>query len=67
MAKILNCCTIFLQIWKQQKAEAETFGSKSLKLQSIDGLFESRKFYKVKGSSIAKRVPKKYFSYFMQI
>ena len=48
-------------IWKQQKAEA--FGSKSLKLQSIDGLFESKKFEKVKGSNIIKYVQKKYFSY----
>ena len=48
-------------IWKQQKAEA--FGSRSLKLQSIDGLFESKKFEKVKGSNIIKYVQKKYFSY----
>ena len=43
--------------------EAEAFGSRSLKLQSIDGLFESRKFEKVKGSNIVKCVQKKYFSY----
>ena len=40
-------------LWKQKR----------LKLQSIDGLFESRKFEKVKGSNIVKRVLKKYFSY----
>ena len=44
MANILNFRAIFLQFWKQQKAEAETFGSRSLKLQSIDGLFKLRKF-----------------------
>ena len=43
--------------------EAEAFGSRSLKLQSIDGLFESRKFEKVKGSNIVKCVQKKYFSH----
>ena len=48
MANILNWRAIFLQIWKQYKAEAEAFGTKSLKLQCIDGLFESRKFEKVK-------------------
>ena len=35
--------------------------TRSLKLQSIDGLFESRKFGKVKGSNIVKCVQKKYF------
>ena len=63
MANSLNYCAILLQIWKQQKAKAEAFGSRRLKLQSIDGLFESRKFEKVKGSNIVKRVPTKYFSY----
>ena len=43
---------MFLQIWKQQKAEAEAFGSRRLKLESIDGLLESRKSEKVKGSNI---------------
>ena len=52
-----------LQIWKQQKAEAEALGSKGLKLQSIDGLFTSQKFEKFKGSNIVKYVQKKYFSY----
>ena len=41
----------------------EAVESRSLKLQSIDGLFESRKFEKVKGSNIVKCVQKKYFSY----
>ena len=63
MANILNWRAIFLQIWKQYKAEAEAFGTKSLKLQCIDGLFESRKFEKVKGSNIVKCVQNKYFSY----
>ena len=54
MANLLNCRAIFSQIWKQQKAEAEGFGSRSLKLQSIDGLFESAKFEKVKGSTNVK-------------
>ena len=48
MAKILNCRATFSQIWKQQKAEAKAFGSRSLKLQSIDGLFESTKLKKLK-------------------
>ena len=63
MANILNCRTILSQIWKQQKAEPEAFGSRSLKVQIIDGFFESRKFEKVKGSNIVKCVQKKYFSY----
>ena len=49
---------MFLQIWKQQKAEAEAFGSRRLKLESIDGLLESRKSEKVKGSNIVKCVQK---------
>ena len=60
MANILNCPAIYFT--KQQKAEPEAFGSRRLKLQSIDGLFESRKFEKVKGSNIVKCVQKKYFS-----
>ena len=63
MANILNYRAIFSQIWKQKKAEAETFGSRSVKLQSIDGLFESKKFEKVKWSNIVNCVQKKYFSY----
>ena len=63
MGNILNCYAIFSQSWKYQKAEAKAFGSRSLKLQSIDGLFESTKFEKVKGSNIDKYVQKKYFSY----
>ena len=46
MANILNNRATFSQIWKQQKAEAEAFGNRSLKPQSIDGLFESTKFEK---------------------
>ena len=53
----------FSEIWKQQKAEAVTFESRNLKLQVIDGFFESTKFDKVKGSNIGKCVQKKYFSY----
>ena len=49
-----------LQISQQQKAEAEAFESRRPKLQSIDGLFESKK---VKGSNIVKRARKKHFSY----
>ena len=45
--------------------EAETFGTRSLNLQSIDGLLESRKFEKVEGSTIVKFVKKKYFSYIL--
>ena len=41
----------------------EAAESRSLKLQSIDGLFESRKFEKVKGSNIVSCVQRKYFSY----
>ena len=63
MANILHCRAIFSQIYKQQKAQAEAFGNRSLKIQSIDGLFKSIKFEKVKGSNIVKRVQKKYFSY----
>ena len=63
MANILNCRAIFLQIRKHQKGEEEAFGNRSPKLQSIDGLLESRKFEKVKGSTIVKCVQKKYFSY----
>ena len=63
MANILNCRANFYQIWKQQKEEVEALGSRNLKLQSIDALFESRKFEKLKGSNFVKRVPKKYFSY----
>ena len=40
--------------------EAEAFGSRRLKLQSIDELLESKK---VKGSSIVKCAQKKHFSY----
>ena len=40
--------------------EAEAFGSRRLKLQSIDGFFESKK---VKGSNIVKCAQKKHFSY----
>ena len=54
MANILNCLEFFLQILKQQKAEG--FGSRSLKLQSINRLFESRKSENVKGSNIVKCV-----------
>ena len=63
MASILNCGAIFSHIWKQQKADAKAFGSRSLKLQRIDELLESTKFEKVKGRNIAKCVQKKYFSY----
>ena len=63
MASISNCRAVFSQIWKQQKAGAEVFGSRSLKPQSIDGLFELTKLGKVKGSNIVKCVQKKYFSY----
>ena len=55
--------SVFLQIWKQQKAKAEAFGSRSLKLQSIDGLFEPRKFEKVKGSNIDTCKQMNFFSY----
>ena len=48
---------------KQQKAEAAAFGSRKLKLQTTDGLFESTNFEKVKGSNIVKCAQKKYFSY----
>ena len=37
--------------------------AQSLKLQSVDGLFESTKLEKVKGSNIAMCVQKKYFNY----
>ena len=43
--------------------EAVESRGKSLKLQSIDGLFESRKLEKVNWSNIVKHVPKKYLSY----
>ena len=62
MANILNYRAFFSQIWKQKQAEAEAFGSRSVKLQSIAGLFESKKFEKVKGSNIVNCVQKKYFS-----
>ena len=54
---------MFSQIWKQYRAEVEAFGSRYFKLETIDGLLESRKFEKVKGSNIVKCVQKKYFSY----
>ena len=63
MANILNCRTIFSHFWKQQKADAKAFGSRSVKLQSIDELLESTEFEKVKGRNIVKCVQKKYFSY----
>ena len=44
MANILSSRVFSLQIWKQQKTEA--FGSRSLKLHSIDRLFESKKIEK---------------------
>ena len=61
MANILNCCAIFhrfgsSRMQKQQLLEAEIL---NFKLQSIDGLFESIKFEKVKGSNIAKCAQKK--------
>ena len=62
MASILNCRAIFSHIWKQQKADAKAFGSRSFKL-CIDELLESTKFEKVKGSNIVKFAQKKYFSY----
>ena len=53
----------FSQISKQWKAEAEAFGIRRLKIQSIDRLLESTKFGKVKGCNIIKCIQKKYFSY----
>ena len=53
----------FSQIRKQWKAEAEAFGIRRLKVQSIDRLLESTKFGKVKGCNIIKCTQKKYFSY----
>ena len=43
--------------------EAVESRSRSLKLLSIDGLFESRKSEKLKGSNIVSCVQRKYFSY----
>ena len=43
--------------------EAVESRSRRLKLQSIDGLFESRKSEKRKGSNIVSCVQRKYFSY----
>ena len=43
--------------------EAVESRSRSLKLQSIDGLFESRKSDKLKESNIVSCVQRKYFSY----
>ena len=63
MANILNRRAIFSHVWKQQKADAKAFGSRSLKLQSIDELLKSTKFEKVKGRNIVQCVQKKYFSY----
>ena len=53
MANISNCRAILYKFGnirkkKQKPSEAETFGARGLKLQSIDGLLESRKFEKVK-------------------
>ena len=62
MVNILNSRAIFLQIMKQQKAEAEGFEKRSLKLQSILGFSQSRKFEKFKRSNIVKCVQMKYFS-----
>ena len=58
LANILNCRANFFT-----NLEAVESRSRSLELQSIDGLFESRKFEKVKGSNIVKCVQNKYFSY----
>ena len=44
---------------KQQLLEAEIL---NFKLQSIDGLFKSIKFEKVKGSNIVKCAQNKYLS-----
>ena len=53
----------FFRNGKQYKAEVKAFGSRSLKVQSIDGLLESTKFEKFEGSNIVNCVQKKYFSY----
>ena len=52
MANISNCSAIILQIWKQQKAEAEALNFRVL----IDCL--NKKIEKVKGSNIVKCVQK---------
>ena len=65
MANILNCYAIFfkkLETFESRRLE-NAFGSRSLKLQSIDELLESTKFEKVKRSNIVKCVQKNYFSY----
>ena len=56
MATILNCRVIFFT-----NLEVVESRSRSIKLQSIDGLF--KKFQKVKGSNFVKCVQKKYLSY----
>ena len=64
MANILNCHVIFHRFGSSRKQkQQEAFGSRNLKLQSIDGLLESTKLEKVKGSNIAKCVQNKYFCY----
>ena len=51
LANILNCRANFFT-----NLEAVESRSRSLELQSIDGLFESRKFEKVKGSNSAYKI-----------
>ena len=45
------------------KFNCQVFGRRGLKLQSIDGLFESKKIEKARRSNIVEYVQKKYFSY----
>ena len=55
-------CNFFINL-EAVESRSRGFWSRSLKLQSIDRLFKSRKFEKVKGRNIVKCVQNKYFSY----
>ena len=53
----------FYKFSSSKKQKQKFLEAQSLKLQSVDGLFESTKLEKVKGSNIAMCVQKKYFNY----
>ena len=55
--------TFFYKFSSSKKQKQKLLEVQSLKLQSVDGLFETTKLEKVKGSNIAKCVQKKYFNY----
>ena len=51
MANILNCYAPFLQSWKQQKAKAEAFGSRSLNFRELIDCLNEQNLKKLKEAS----------------